>query len=269
MSVVKSVNVSKKDLLTKGGPIMKLNTLTFILIIFTALFIFNCGQKEEQAEKPVKAESPAETVEDTTVKAKQGAISQPETEEIKKSKDEIQTSLEGLLSLVEKKEIMLLSKEKELLKLDKDVQQRVKELNQREARVKSQQRFAWLLLIIAIIVFLIAFFITTRGRKKYTETKAVVKETRGNFSERMDQQIKALEEKLGDLSKKADHAKDDVKEGYQKSIEEIEKRLTEGKKKLQELQDANAEVWDGLKDGVEKAWKDVQDAYDRAAGKIK
>ena len=78
-----------------------------------------------------------------------------------------------------------------------------------------------------------------------------------------------LEGKIKQLEGKASKATGEAKTGAQKQLDELKDKREQTKKKLAEMKDASAASWDAAKTGFVDAYRDLHQAYDKAAGELR
>lgn len=84
--------------------------------------------------------------------------------------------------------------------------------------------------------------------------KKLVRQTDGN--------IKALE-------RKASKASGDTKAQYDREIMDLKAKRAQASKKLDEMGKASGAAWDSAKNGFADAYKDLHEAYNKAAAQLK
>ncbi len=87
--------------------------------------------------------------------------------------------------------------------------------------------------------------------------------------ERIEAQLKEWAAKIELLKAKADKAKAELKVKYGEEIEELQKRKEAAQLKLREIKASGGETLKELKVGVDRKFKDVKGALDRAASRFK
>ena len=100
--------------------------------------------------------------------------------------------------------------------------------------------------------------ITSSSVEKKNETVAYGKKLMGD----LDVKIKDLE---GQISRDTGAAKADA----QRQMKELKVKRAETSKKLDELGRATAQSWESTKRGFADSYKDLQQAYDKAAASLK
>lgn len=87
--------------------------------------------------------------------------------------------------------------------------------------------------------------------------------------EKLDRQLREWGIQIDVLKARAARAKDELKAEYEQLIANLTNQSNEAQKKLAELKKAGAEAKEDLKDGIEKAWKDLSQAISKARSRIK
>ena len=77
-----------------------------------------------------------------------------------------------------------------------------------------------------------------------------------------DREIKALE-------RKASKASGEIKAQYDSEIKDLKAKRAQTAKKLDEMGKASGAAWDSAKNGFADAYKDLHEAYDKAAAQFK
>ncbi len=78
-----------------------------------------------------------------------------------------------------------------------------------------------------------------------------------------------LESKIKRLETKVSRATGEAKAAGQKQLDELKQKREQTQKKLAELKDASAGSWDAAKQGFVDAYRDLRQAYDKAAGELR
>jgi uncharacterized coiled-coil DUF342 family protein len=90
-----------------------------------------------------------------------------------------------------------------------------------------------------------------------------------SFLKQMSEQLLDWDSQVDELKKKAEQAKGNVREEYQKQIKELSSQKEALKKKFQELNKSGDEAWEIMKNGVEKAASDLKGTFKNAFSKFK
>jgi uncharacterized coiled-coil DUF342 family protein len=94
-------------------------------------------------------------------------------------------------------------------------------------------------------------------------------DSREAYQEKMDAQIRQWDAQIAKLRARADEAKAQAKIEYLEQIEEIRNKRESAGRKLDELKKASDSAWVDVKNGLEKAWKDLGSAIDSASSRFK
>lgn len=89
------------------------------------------------------------------------------------------------------------------------------------------------------------------------------------YEEKLDAQVKEWSAEIALLKAKAENAQADVKVECVTKIDALQQKSDIAKAKLHELKGAGDETWEDLKTGVQKAWKEVNNAFHDIAAKFK
>lgn len=94
-------------------------------------------------------------------------------------------------------------------------------------------------------------------------------ETKKAYQEKMEAHLKEWSAKIGELMAKAEKAQADAKIEYQREVEELQVKQKEVEQNLKKLRQAGEEAWEDWKTGVQKAWDDLQGAWESAVARFK
>jgi len=86
-------------------------------------------------------------------------------------------------------------------------------------------------------------------------------ETAGQEVGKIEMHLRQMGSRLDRLVAKADAAGTEAKSDYRKQIDHIRDKHALVTGKLTEFRAANGQKWDSFKDGVETAWRDLDDAF--------
>ena len=135
------------------------------------------------------------------------------------------------------------------------------------------------LLILALAVILTVpapALAQTTGKDVKQKTGEAAEAIRDYTVERKDQAVAQARKLSGDLEKqikqletKASRATGEAKTTAQKQLDELKDKREQTRKKLAEMKDASAASWDAAKHGFVDAYRDLRQAYDKAAGELK
>jgi Flp pilus assembly protein TadB len=105
--------------------------------------------------------------------------------------------------------------------------------------------------------------------KKAKEVEEAAAKKRNEFIKDYQKQLDDADSKLKDWKEKADKATGDAKVKLQKSYDDAKGRRDELAKQMTEFGKASVEGWDKLKDGFDKAGRELNDAVKKAADEFK
>ncbi|MBE0621548.1 MAG: DUF2934 domain-containing protein [Burkholderiales bacterium] len=89
------------------------------------------------------------------------------------------------------------------------------------------------------------------------------------FQHKLETQLKDWEAKLEQLRAKAKEAKDDIRAEFEVQLEGLTAKQAVAQEKLQELRQHGEWAWEDVKGGADKAWKELREAIERAASRLK
>ncbi len=81
--------------------------------------------------------------------------------------------------------------------------------------------------------------------------------------------VREIDTKVKGLEAKASEASGDAKAQYGREIKELKTKRTEVSKKLDEMGRASSSAWEAARDGFADAYKDLHEAFERAAAQFK
>ncbi|MGH8691808.1 MAG: hypothetical protein ACREUS_12365 [Burkholderiales bacterium] len=81
--------------------------------------------------------------------------------------------------------------------------------------------------------------------------------------------VRDTDRKIKELEGKAAKASGEVKAQYDREIKDLKARRAKASKKLDEMGTATGAAWDSAKDGFADAYRELHEAYDKAAAKFK
>lgn len=250
-------------------------------LYLTALCLLSCGSNgsENAMTKPDQASELSSSETSSRPAKRQGRV-EPDTGQMGGGMREIESRLEGLISVIEQKENSLLAREQDLLDREQRLRSEAESLRSRERSVQRLQIFSWFVLVIGLAGIVSGFAISRKNRDKPGKDTQPVKntakeihektrETKDAYVKKLELQLKDWEAKLDELKTKASEAKDEVRADYKKQTAALGRKLTAARKKLQALKDAGEGAWQEMSDGVEKAWSEMKKAIENAVQKIK
>jgi len=89
------------------------------------------------------------------------------------------------------------------------------------------------------------------------------------YEEKLEAQLKEWNAEIDKLKAKAAKAKADAQITYHEKIAKIKEKKEVVQKKMTELGNAGEDAWEDLRAGVEKAWKNFEDAVKSAMNQFK
>lgn len=89
------------------------------------------------------------------------------------------------------------------------------------------------------------------------------------YQEKMSSQLEEWQNKIDLLKSKADKAEAEQKIKYYEEVESLRTKQMVVHNKLDELRSASESAWEDVKAGVDLAWRDLEDAFERAVNKFK
>jgi len=81
--------------------------------------------------------------------------------------------------------------------------------------------------------------------------------------------VNETDTKIKQLEGKASKASGDTKVEYDKAVKDLKAKRVQASKKLDEMGKATGAAWNDAKDGFADAYKDLHEAYEKAAAKFK
>jgi predicted nucleic acid-binding Zn-ribbon protein len=121
---------------------------------------------------------------------------------------------------------------------------------------------------LALLVFGIGLLALVGCEGTPTSTPAVDKDTvkkkYEEYKQELNTKLEEMDEQIDQWEKKAAEETGEAKEAMEKKLENLKVRRADVRKKLDELGDASAEAWEKTKDGVEDAFRQLQESYKEA-----
>jgi predicted nucleic acid-binding Zn-ribbon protein len=105
-----------------------------------------------------------------------------------------------------------------------------------------------------------------KQQSKPNKKKAI---TQKAFLKKLEGQIKEWDDKFEKLQDKAKKAKAEIQADVEKQISALGKKRTAAQKKVVVLSQKTEDTWESVKDGVEKTWEEMQEALDRFVSRFK
>jgi nucleotide-binding universal stress UspA family protein len=106
-------------------------------------------------------------------------------------------------------------------------------------------------------------------KEKGGEAIETVSKKRKAYAEKLEAQLKEWGTEIDILKAKAEKAKAEAKIKYYESIQDLRAKQESLGQKLQELKGPGGEAWEEVKTGVDRAVKDLKEAFKRAQSKWK
>lgn len=143
-------------------------------------------------------------------------------------------------------------------------------------------------LIMAVLILSIPLFTGCENRKEATPKETVTTEdvkkevgeafeTAAEFTQQqkeeyqreVERRIMEIDSKLQDIETRADMLKEEARNELNKEIENLEKKKADAKQKLAQLKSATGTAWEDIKTGLDKAFEDMDEAYQKAISRFK
>jgi methyl-accepting chemotaxis protein len=102
-----------------------------------------------------------------------------------------------------------------------------------------------------------------------TEYKGNGPENTKDFIAEIEQQLRRLETELDELKVKANLAKADARDEFEKRRKELNEMISKLRTKLKAMTEDSDDAIDVIKKGVENAYDELKDAFDKAYKKFK
>lgn len=93
--------------------------------------------------------------------------------------------------------------------------------------------------------------------------------TKEAYQQKIEAELERAQAQLAELRAHAKSATADARIEYDKQVDKLEQQVDATKGKLKELGEANEDVWERLKDGVESAWGALSAAVRDTVAKLK
>lgn len=93
-------------------------------------------------------------------------------------------------------------------------------------------------------------------------------ESKQAYEQKMQAKIDQWRSEMDRLKAKASEADADARIEYEKQMDNLKEKQKEAAARLNELRDAGSEAWDEMKSGVEKAARELGDAFASATEKL-
>jgi hypothetical protein len=92
---------------------------------------------------------------------------------------------------------------------------------------------------------------------------------RDDYVRKMHTRLDEWNADLDRLTAKADLIKVQARAEYQKQVQDLRLKCDDAGKKLEEVKRAREDAWEDLKDGLERAWKALGEAFESAKSRFK
>ncbi|MCF6147807.1 MAG: hypothetical protein E3K37_04020 [Candidatus Kuenenia sp.] len=99
-------------------------------------------------------------------------------------------------------------------------------------------------------------------------TQAYLKQGQEKFAMDIEYKLNAIEEKIEQLEKRAENATAETKDKYNEIVEELHQRRDVARDKLDELKSAGIDVWEDLKFGMNVAYTDLENFFNKAVSEF-
>lgn len=93
-------------------------------------------------------------------------------------------------------------------------------------------------------------------------------DTQKEYQKKVEAKLEEWNAEVDKLKAKAKQEKVDAESDYKKEISIFEEKKEELQARLHKLQGASEHAWEDMKEGIEKATKELQQSFDRAYKKI-
>jgi predicted nucleic acid-binding Zn-ribbon protein len=84
--------------------------------------------------------------------------------------------------------------------------------------------------------------------------------TRVAYKQKIESEFELIQARFAEFKARGKSLTADARIKHAKQVEDLEQRVDATKAKLKELGEANEDVWEELKDGVENSWGALQSA---------
>jgi chromosome segregation ATPase len=93
-------------------------------------------------------------------------------------------------------------------------------------------------------------------------------ELRNAYLGKMEDQLRAFDQKLHDLRVQLEGAKESVRDDVTSLVEQSRSKLDAVRDQLGELRKAGDDAFDDMKTAFERAWSDLRQSFEDARGKL-
>jgi hypothetical protein len=94
-------------------------------------------------------------------------------------------------------------------------------------------------------------------------------EDQQSYQEKLEAQLAEWEAIINEYMRKAETATAEAKLKYQEQIDSLREQHAETLQRLHALQNISGEAWEDLRAGMESAWHELKQAFEKAAKKFK
>ena len=89
------------------------------------------------------------------------------------------------------------------------------------------------------------------------------------FIDKLTMKLKQWDDDIDKLEAKAQKAESDVKEEYNRHIQDLRDKKKAAQERLEEVKHAGEEAWEDLKSGAKEAYDSIKNAFQSAMSKFK
>jgi uncharacterized protein HemX len=119
------------------------------------------------------------------------------------------------------------------------------------------------------IVALVSALALAAGANASEKVQAAKHENKSEAVAEGKKLVAAIDEKIEALKKDVSKSNAEVKKAHEANMKELQAKRKAAAAELDKLEKSAAGTWDATKQGFSKAYKDLQDAYDKAAANAK
>jgi vacuolar-type H+-ATPase subunit H len=109
---------------------------------------------------------------------------------------------------------------------------------------------------------------TQKSKELLSSAKDIAGKSKDEVVSAFDKQMKDLDAKIGELSKKSEGYKDDAKVQADKALASLREQREVVGKKFDELKNSSQDVWGKTKDGFTSAMNNLEKTYEDAKAKF-
>ncbi len=89
-----------------------------------------------------------------------------------------------------------------------------------------------------------------------------------DYQGRMESQLSELGKKIDELTDEAEHAAENVKHEYYENIDVLRSQKDDIQGKLGELKHSSGKAWEDIRNGMDRSWDEVQGTLKKAASRF-